>query len=134
MAQVTIEIGGRQFAVAPFKLGDLRRAAPFIDAMNGYLKSEKDIERRNADLPPAEREAPALGDIANMTRALIEILAIAISKVDPAMTADAIEDQVDFSFIASLQEAIMAILAESGLSRAGEAKAPSPPLAEGAES
>lgn len=124
MAGVTLEIGGRAFEVAPYKLRELRLAAPFIDQMNDLMAGIGNIE--------GEGGIPKLADMAALTRALCEILAIGLQKVDPKMDADALEAEVDFSFLPSLKEAIFALLRASGLARQGEVQAPSPPEAEGA--
>jgi hypothetical protein len=122
---VNLEIGERSVEVAPFKLAQLRKAAPFIDNMNERLDRVTKLQ--------AAGEQPSLSEMAELMRALIEVLAIGTVKADPELTADAIEEAVDITFMPSLQEAVMAVLRASGLAPKGEAKAPSPPQVEGAE-
>jgi hypothetical protein len=66
-----------------------------------------------------------------LTRTLVEILAIGIANVDPAVTADVIAKKVNFTFVKSLSIAVHELLESSGLKQ-GEAKAPSPSLGKGA--
>lgn len=129
---VTIEIGGRSFEVAPLKLGQLRRAAPFVDELNRLI-GEQEERKKEAETAGLKAPDPSMSEMTALTRALCEIIAIGLSKADPSMTADAIEDEVDLSFLGSLQVAAFALLKSSGLSQKGEAEALSPPRAEGAE-
>lgn len=112
-----IEIAGRAFELAPLKLGALRRAAPHIDAVNAIAGALSTLE--------GALEAG---------RHFIEVLAIAIEKIDPAMTADAIEEMLGIEEIPALQEGFRKLLAESGLAPKGEAQAPSAQPKEGAAS
>jgi hypothetical protein len=114
---ITVEIGERSFAVAPYMLGDLRRAAPHIDRVN-------ELAQRTTEAAQAGKQ-PGLADLSELARALVEVIAVGIGKIDPAMTADAIEDMVDMTFIPSLQAAVFELLKASGLAPKGEAKAPS---------
>lgn len=125
MPGVQLEVGGRPFEVAPFKLGELRKAAPHIDRMNDLMKIVED--GRKAE-PPQD---PPMAVLADLMHELCEICAIGLGKIDPEMNCDWLEDQIDLSFIMSLQEAVIALLRSSGLAPKGEAQAPSA-LAEGA--
>lgn len=115
MSGVTIEIGERPFEVAPYKFAELRKAAPHIDRMNALMKSVSEMQERGED-PPLEQMADLLHE-------LVEILAIGISKIDPAMDADKIEGEIDLSFFNSIRDAVMAILSASGFAPKGEAQA-----------
>lgn len=139
MAGVSIEIGGRAFELAPFKLGEIRKAAPHIDRMNDLMReinetakaARKAAEAEGKD--PAEvRSEPPFAIMADLVHELCEIIAIGLSKIDPELDCAWLEDQIDLSFMFSLQEASLALLRSSGLAPQGEAQAPSPP-AEGAQ-
>jgi hypothetical protein len=121
---ITIEIGERSFAVPPFMLAELELAAPHIDRMNEL--------RKEFQLASNEGRDPSAVLAFQMTRELVEILAIGIANVDPDVTADSISKTVNFTFMDSLQRAVDELLKSSGLS-AGEAKAPSPRRGKGAK-
>jgi hypothetical protein len=121
---ITLEIEGRPYEVAPFKIGDLRKAAPFIDEINARNKALKNAEE--------EGREPGLQDLTALFRAMLEVLSVGLIKIDPELTADRLEEMVDFTFLNSLKVAVFALMKSSGLG-AGEAKAPSPPAEEGAE-
>ena len=108
-----LEIGGRAFELAPFKLADLRKAAPHIDAINATAGALSTFE----------------GMVA-VGRSIIEVLAVAIMKIDAAMDADALEGLADLADMTKLQAALSDLLAESGLAPKGEVPAPSAPAAE----
>jgi hypothetical protein len=124
MSKITIEIAGRPFAVAPFKFAELRKAAPHIDRMNELMRFVEDQQKAG--------EQPGVALMADLMHELIELLAIGISKIDPDMTSEAIEEQIDLSFFASIRDAVFAILHASGFAAKGEAQAPSSEPAEGA--
>jgi hypothetical protein len=114
MAKLTID--GRDYDIAPYKLNQMRKAAPFIDKINataGAMNTMEGMYESAADL--------------------IEVLAIGVSKIDPAMTAEAIGDALSGSVeeLKALQVTFKDLLLESGLTP-GEAKAPLAPVAEGA--
>jgi hypothetical protein len=103
-----IAIGGRDFDVAPYKLAQLRQAAPYIDRINAT--------------------AGALTTVEGMTASACDflgVLSIGLMRIDPALTLDALEDMVGLSDIASLRDGFMAVLVESGMI-AGEAEVPVP--------
>jgi hypothetical protein len=105
----TITLDGRDFDLAPFKLGALRKAAPILDRINaasGSLDSMEVMVDSSADI--------------------IEVLAIGLVKIDPAMTAEAVLDIVGFDELPMIQRAFVTLMQESGLAPKGEAQAPAP--------
>ena len=111
----TITLAGRTFDVQPLKLGELRRAAKHIDAINETAGALSTFE-----------------GMAASARSMIEVIVIAIAKVDATVTADAIEDATDLSDIPLIGAAFKALLEVSGLASKGEAPAPSEPATGGA--
>ena len=109
MAKVTIM--GRDFEIAPYKLGQLRQAAPII-------------ERLNAAFTRAGAANVALDDMVSSLGDLVAFVAVGIRRVDPSVTIEAIEDSVGFDDLPALQAAFLDILRESGFTK-GEAKAAS---------
>ena len=110
-----ITLMGRSFEIVPLKLGELRKAAKHIDAIN--------------------ESAGALSTFEGMVtsaRSMIEVLAIALAKIDASMTADVIEDATELGDIPIIGAAFKALLEVSGLAPTGEAPAPSEPATEGA--
>lgn len=114
---VVIEIGGRPFEIAPFMLAELELAADHIDRMS-ELEQEFARFRREGKVPPAKLAF-------QLTRELVEIVAVGTVLIDPEMTADRISKSVDFSFLQPLGIAVRELLRLSGLAPEGEAKAPS---------
>ena len=112
MAKLILE--GREIVIVPYKLGGLRRAAPFIQKVFDL--------GRTVDLDQIEE---SLDVMARVTREVIEVIAIGAAKVDPALTADAIEDLVSMDDVAHLQEVFQDFLREAGL-KSGEVPAPTP--------
>lgn len=114
---VTIEFEGRApVAIQPFKLGQLRRAAPFIDHINALTVAA--TKRAEAG------EVPSLEAGLEMLSACVAIIGIGTEKVDPALTAEFIENElVDVSYLNALQAAVFELLAQSGLAPVGEKKA-----------
>lgn len=107
MAHLTIL--GREFDLAPYKLGALRRAAPHIDAMNAIGGALTTME----------------GMVESASH-MIAIVAIGLEKLDPVMTAAHIEDEMGLDDLPALGAAVRDLLAESGLAAKGEAQATSP--------
>ena len=110
-----LDIMGRSFEIAPYKLGALRKAAPHIDAIN--------------------ITAGALTSVEGMMESqhhTLAVLLIGLQKVDPSITAEMLDDEVGLDDIPSLVSCFQTIMIESGLAAPGEAKAPSAPQAEGA--
>lgn len=102
-----LEIGGRSFEIAPYKLGSLRKAAPFIDRINASAGSLSTIE-----------------GMTDSTADILAVLSIGLQKLDPALTVEALEEMVGFDDLDVLREAFVAVLHEAGMKSAGEAKAP----------
>lgn len=113
----TIHILGRDFTIAPYKLGELRRAAPYIDNI-----------QRKAD------GAASLADLMDSAVDLLNVLSIGLVKVDPILTPDYLEANVSMDEFVGLQAAFLALSEESGLKRVGEAPAPPEPAPAGASS
>lgn len=113
MAKLTIL--GREFDIAPFKLGELRRAAPFIDA----------IQKRSA-------EGNSLADVMESAIDLLNVMSIGLIKIDPELTPDYLEENVGMAEFVGMQAAFLDITREAGLERKGEAKAPAAAKAAGA--
>jgi hypothetical protein len=104
-----VHILGRDFDVAPYKIADLRKAAPALDRINSASGS----------LATIEGLVGSLGDIA-------EVIAVGTAKADPTMTAEFIENNAGLPDMNDLRDALKAIMAVSGMAPAtGEAPAPS---------
>jgi len=114
----TLALGGRSFEIAPYKLGALRRAAPHIDAINASVQALGD----GADGAPG-----TITGLLENTEHIVAILAIGLQKIDPELTAEALDDMIGPEDMAALGTALRDVLAESGLAPKGEAKAPSEP-------
>lgn len=102
-----LDIMGRSFEIAPYKLGALRKAAPHIDAINNT--------------------AGALTTVAGMVESqqhTLAVLLIGLQKIDPSITAEMLDEEVGIEDIPALIEAFRQIMQESGLSPKGEAPAP----------
>lgn len=111
----TIHILGRDFAIAPYKLGELRRAAPFID----------NIQRKTDG-------SGSLSDLMDSAVDLLNVLSIGLVKVDPILTPDYLEANVSMDEFVGLQTAFVELSEESGLQRKGEAAAPTEAATAGA--
>jgi hypothetical protein len=103
---VTVTLLGRDFDVAPYKLGALRKAAPIVERINTTAGS----------LTTFEGAVEAACELA-------ALVSIGLVKLDPALTAEALEEQLGMEDMPALQKAALDILSVSGLSQ-GEAKAP----------
>ena len=104
MATVTILGGDRE--VAPYNIAMMRRAAPFIDRI--------------------QATAGALNTLAGMTDVAGDfcgVMAIGLSKVDPVLTQEYLEENLGLGDLNALRDAFVAILEESGLVPKGEAMA-----------
>jgi hypothetical protein len=104
---VAITLLGRDFHLAPYKLGAMRKAAPLLERINATTGA----------LTTLEGAVHAACDMA-------ALLSIGLVKLDPALTPEALEEQIGMDDLAALQKAVMDVLAASGL-RPGEATAPS---------
>ena len=101
-------IGGRTYTVAPFKLRELRAAAPHIDAVSALAAAGR------------------LSTVEGLATAARDMLAVLAVSIDGA-TVDELEAQADLSDLAGLRETFDQVLQEAGLTRPGEASgAPSP--------
>ena len=109
----TITVMGRSFEAAPLMLGDLRKVAKHIDAINSTAGALTTFE-----------------GMVESARSMIEVIAVALHKIDAAITADAIEEATELGDIAVIGEAFKALLEESGLAPKGEATAASAPVTE----
>ena len=115
----TLVIGGRSFEIAPYKLGALRKAAPHIDAINASVQA---METDGSDVV----SGGIVGLLEN-TEHIIAIVAIGLQKIDPTMTAEALDDIIGPDDMSAFGIALRDILAESGLAPKGEAMAPPEP-------
>jgi len=132
---VTINIGGREWELAPYKLGAMIDAAPFIDAQKerqallelraGVAIMPGDegetLAEKIAKLVAASTVAENMQNLADAVR----ILHVGIVKLDPSVTAKALIDDVDATpeAMAELMAAVNSVLNKSGM-RPGEDKAP----------
>jgi len=98
-----LTIGGRSFDIAPYKLGDLKKAAKHIDAMN-------------------EVDASFEGAVQSGSDALA-ILLVGIKKLDPAMSLEELENMTGMEDLPHIASVTRTLLEESGLAK-GEATAP----------
>ena len=115
-ALIKIELGGRAFELAPYRLGKMRRAAIFIDHINETVGALDTLE-----------------GMLKSARDILEVLAIGIVEIDPTLDADALEEMLGMDDLPALQSQFKYFLEECGLARKGEAAAPSaPPAQEGA--
>jgi hypothetical protein len=129
---VTLDIEGRPYGVAPYKIAELRKAAPHIDRMNELVRAAKELHAENEKRKAEGQDAlpPTMASAMELLHESCEILAIGLVKVDPAMTAEQLESLVDLTFQPTLQNAIRELMASSGLSSKGEATALSTSSAE----
>jgi hypothetical protein len=114
MAKLTIL--GREFDIAPYKLGELRKAAPFID----------NIQRKT--------DAGTLSDLMDSAVDLLNVLSIGLVKIDPMLTPDYLEANVSMDEFVGLQSTFLDLTVESGLKQKGEAGAPPAAAPAGASS
>lgn len=105
----------RKFEIAPYRLRELRLAAPFIEAMNATAERVSKVQAG---------ETPSMTDMFDLSRSLCEVLAIGVAKVAPEVTADDIEELTGFSALNGLQNAVREVLEQSGLSSVGKTTAP----------
>lgn len=105
---VTITLLGRDFDVAPYKLGSMRKAAPFVDRVNATIGSLTTME----------------GAIA-VASDLVGFVQVGLVKIDPTLTVDQLEEDVGYDDLPALQAAFTSILQASGMRpKAGEVQAP----------
>jgi hypothetical protein len=118
MAKVTL--GGRDFEIAPYKLGQLRAAAPIIDRINASIPKLTDT-----------KVPPTMSDMAASLTDTLAVLYIGIAKADPTVTLEVLEDLVGIGDQAAVLSAFREVMQESGLGK-GEALAPPLVASEGA--
>lgn len=94
MAVITLL--GRDFDVAPYKIGTLRQAAPIIDRINGSITDN------------------SLTALTNSAGDLCAFLAIGIGKLDSSVTAETLEEELGIGDLPDLRAAFLTILAASG--------------------
>jgi len=104
MARVIIS--GRAFDLAPYKLAQLRQAAPFIDRINASQGA----------LTSVEGMVSAAGDF-------LGVLAVGLARIDPSLTLTVLEEMIGLDDVPALRDGGMEVLQESGMI-AGEAPAP----------
>ena len=104
MARVIIS--GRAFDLAPYKLAQLRQAAPFIDRINASQGA----------LTSVEGMVSAAGDF-------LGVLAVGLARIDPSLTLTVLEEMIGLDDVPALRDGFMEVLQESGMI-AGEAPAP----------
>jgi hypothetical protein len=97
---VTVQMGGQEWLVPPLTLGQLRKLEPKIRAMS-------------------EIAGDARGMSADQIDTIAEIVAVALSRNYPDMTAERVLDLLD---VGNTRAVIIAVLTGSGL-RPGEASA-----------
>jgi len=100
----TVTLGGRQFALRPLKLGQLRHVLDALDRMAGKTGG-------------------------GLIEAAAQVVAAGLAPAHPDLTADAVLDLE--ATVAELNDAVAAILRVGGLEPAGEARSPDggPPAA-----
>lgn len=111
----TVKIGGQEYTTGPLKFKQLKKLWPVILENQRIAKEAKDEGRQ---IDPIESMGNA-----------IKIVAAALERTNPDLTADKIEDEIDASECVELQTVILDILEESGFQlKVGEA-----PAVEGAQ-
>lgn len=100
MAKATI--GGVDYEVRPFKLREIRLAAPAIDRVTARAKSGE-------------------ASFEGMTDGLADMLAVVAVGLD-GVTADQLEAELDMADVPGLRATFNQILTEAGFKAAGEAK------------
>lgn len=108
----TVKLLGREFEVPHYRLGKLRRAAPFVDVMNK--------EAGMFDL-----DNPTLDAMTRTSRPMVEILAIGLEELDPELTPDGLDNRLGLEDLGALSQAVKDVLRDAGLSPKGGALAPS---------
>jgi hypothetical protein len=134
---VAITLLGREFHLAPYKLGQMIEAAPILDAQQA--RSAAIGDRAGVAIVPTDPADVRLAKSAQVTAAMttaealqeaadaIRILHIGIARIDPSITVQQLLDDVDPSAegIGAIISAMFAVLGHSGLIP-GEAAAPAP--------
>ncbi|GHH09370.1 hypothetical protein GCM10008023_05970 [Sphingomonas glacialis] len=118
MAKLTVS--GREYDIAPFKLGAMKAAAPIIERINATIAAKGD------------GGGTTLVDLTEMLGDFCAVLSIGLMKIDATLTPDHLEDELGFGDMPAIQAAFTAIMRESGLKSAGEVPAPAAGEAAGA--
>jgi hypothetical protein len=106
----TVTIGGQEYTTGPLKFKQLKKLWPVILENQKLAKEAKDGGRQ---LDPIESMGNA-----------IKIVAAALERTNPELTAEKIEDEIDANECVALQTVILDILEESGFQlKVGEAPA-----------
>jgi hypothetical protein len=95
-------IGGRSYTVAPFKLRELRRAAPHIDAVSALAAAGK---------------LSTVQGVAAAARDMLAVLAVGIEGAD----VDDLEAQASLQDLVGLRETFDQVLKAAGLTPPGDA-------------
>ncbi len=110
MAQAII--GGRAYWISPFRLRELRLAAPFIDKVSARARSG------------------GLATVEGASEAAYDMLCVLAVGVEDA-TADQLAAEASLQELSALREAFDQVMAEAGLKREGDRPAgeprPAPP-------
>jgi len=126
-----IAIGAREWELAPYKLGAMIAAAPFIDAQKGrqaeisaragLLATDSEAEKA-AKLTAATTMVEMMQNIADAVR----VLHVGIVRQDPTVTVESLIDDVDPTpeNMTALIVGMQIVLRASGM-KSGEAAAPS---------
>lgn len=122
---VTLEIEGRSYGIAPYKISELRKVAPHVDRMNELVRQAKAMKEENEKRKEAGEDpiSPTFESAMDMLHETCEIVSVGLVKIDPQMTAEWLEERVDLSFQPSLQVAVEALMKSSGLASKGEVTA-----------
>jgi hypothetical protein len=99
-----IIIGGLEFSTGPLKFKQLKKAFPLIKKSQQLLKDAKEADEE-------------IDPIVAMENA-IQIIAFALERENPEMTAEKIEEDISLEECAALNDAIVSIVTESGFEAA----------------
>jgi len=130
-----VKLLGRDWEIAPYKLGSMIKAAEFVDAVK--TRNEKIVERLGAhvesgdtadDLRVKALQIAAGTSLVEMMATIkdaVSVLHIGIAKLDPSVTVEQLLDDIDNTpeAMTSIIEAMNAVLGQSGM-RPGELMAP----------
>ncbi|WP_422057313.1 hypothetical protein [Sphingomonas sp.] len=132
-----ITLLGRDWEIAPYKLGSMIKAAEFVDAVKA--RNEAIVERLGAHVESGDTAddlrvkalqiaaGTSLVEMMQTIRDAVSVLHIGIAKIDPSVTVDQLLDDIDndAASMAAIIEAMNLVLGQSGL-QSGEAMAPAP--------
>jgi hypothetical protein len=115
-----LQIGDRVVEIAPYKIAQLRRAAPILDQINARMA---EIAGKPEGV---EDKLNELG-VAGMTEVVglfLAFIAVGTEKSDAKLTAEALEEQFGIGDLPALQATFRDICTEQGMNQSGEATAP----------